>query len=165
MNKPAPAFKMPKEFNGYLAPYPLRSPTWEEMHMMIGLNICPTSDEQMEKDLAEKLKKEVGYQILTKRLDFYKVPVSIRVRMICASMCKSPGECVVMAWTLAKLYSENQRKVTMDDLCMGPFAAGFPDTDNKLAGHAVWEMQKGHMSGQDCDNLLDCAPWPHQEGA
>jgi hypothetical protein len=157
-------YKMPATFNGYLEPYPLRIPTPDEMKMMIGLNLAMVSDEQMEKDLAPKLEKEMGYQIITRRLDAYQVPVSIRVRLICSEMCSNPGECVVMAWTLAKIYSEIKRTVTMDDLFMGPFGNGFPDLDNKEAGQKLWDSQKGFNNGQDCDNLLDRAPWPHQEG-
>jgi hypothetical protein len=158
MNPHVP-LKIPKTFTGFLHPYPIRPLTEDETKALMQLMMAPPGAFD---DAPKKLEGDFAFGVMSKRLQAYKVPVEIRAMLFALMPCENPGHCVAMAWTLAKIYAGLKREVVMDDLVMGPFANGLPDTSGPVFGK-MWDQQKGFNNGMDCDNLLDCAPWPHLE--
>ena len=121
-------------------------------------------------DIAGKLQSFPQFMILDKRLQAYsryadRIPVQTRI--LCAFLCKSPGEAVMWAWTLHRMAADLEQAEQEDKLGLPyglvnihrwvqAFPMGAPDDDG-YAG--VWDQQKclpapdaGSMSP---DNLLD----------
>jgi hypothetical protein len=89
--------------------------------------------------------------ILVGRLALYREPVLVSETLILflGTLCKTPGECVLWAWTLANLYSQRKTAITLERWCHA-FPTGIP-TD--AAKRRIWRMQKSPIKGED--NLLD----------
>lgn len=86
-----------------------------------------------------------------KRLKWAKVPVSLGLGIFIAYMCKTPGIAVLWAYTLKKMHQKHDKMLTTTELSYS-FPLGFPTED---AMHEIWEGQKGHAHGLECDNILD----------
>lgn len=64
-----------------------------------------------------------------------------------------PGEAVMWAYTMNRMYL---RKGSLSMLTIGDlsnaFPWGFPDENER---HRLWDAQKGHEHGENCDNMVD----------
>lgn len=68
-----------------------------------------------------------------------------------SSLCKTPGDAVLWAWTLWQLYLKLNTTVTLK-IVYEEFPMGFPTEE---AGHEIWDNQKGYTHGIEVDNILD----------
>lgn len=143
---------MPPAFNGFMPPYPLRILSVDEAKVMLVLSRMP---EKSKLELEEKLKNTSNFAILTDRLAFHSVPVDFVARAFLSSLDGCfPGYMVVLAWTLAKIYSVLKQPITLEYLCLHEFAEGVPRSDEETFD-PVWLSQK-----VDQWNGVDGAPWP-----
>lgn len=152
---------IPAAFTGYLSPFPMRQMTEAETKFLLQLLMIPLEKEaEFEEHVRSTAPRNFGYGVLSKRLEFHKVPVSQTAILFGMQSLKSPGELVILAWTFAKLYSTLKRKITIHDL-IDVWPDGVPNTDAPEA-QALWDLQKNRDALIGADNLLDCAPWPHE---
>ena len=77
------------------------------------------------------------------------VKISEALAVLIVSLCKSPGECVMWAYTLFRMSQKRDRFITIQE-----WTEDFPDgipTDDEM--RRIWKLQKSSVPGQD--NLLD----------
>jgi hypothetical protein len=108
----------------------------------------------------EEFTKQIAYEelgicgkIFWDRLNLYGGKVSLPTAIIAITLSKGlPGNLVMWAFTLARLYKAAEKMVTISDLAE-VFPAGFPTEDGELE---IWDAQKGHEWGERAiDNMLD----------
>ena len=94
-------------------------------------------------------------QILFYRLDVAKVPVSVGLAIFLMQMSNgSPGELVMWAYTMNRIYDKQRKLLTMDVLSEH-FPWGFPHEKER---HRLWDAQKVHEHGREfhgTDNMVD----------
>jgi hypothetical protein len=97
-------------------------------------------------------------QILFYRLDIAKVEMSVGLALFLMHMSGgSPGELVMWAYTMNRIYDKRRKVLTMDVLSEF-FPWGFP---NEKERHRLWDAQKVHQHGEEfrggTDNMVDRA--------
>jgi hypothetical protein len=88
--------------------------------------------------------------VMTKRLP-ERVKVSMPVVLFIGNLMSSPGDAVMWAYTLTRMFDRKGSLITMSDLATA-FPWGFPTDDAKSR---IWDDQKGYTHGIKCDNILD----------
>lgn len=117
--------------------------------------ICVTHDSMGDK-VDENIVKTFPFQVLNKRLIFTNAKVSDWTKAYVTSLCQSPADAVLWAFTLAHIYAKRNEEVTMV-MWADEFPMGVP-TDAEY--HRLWDMQKG-KPGEKIDNWLDdFGVWP-----
>ena len=81
----------------------------------------------------------------------HEMEMNIMVPTFLSSISKTPGEAVMWAYTLYKLWLEIGVPITMVELT-NKFPQGFP---SESAMEEIWNSQKGRSNGIDVDNMLD----------
>jgi len=92
------------------------------------------------------------YQVLAKRLAYFKIPVNSHAICLIASMIDSPGKAVMWAYTLNEIYRIVAKEITIEDIVEHGFGDGFPiESEYKR----IWDAQKIKAKFPDSDNALD----------
>lgn len=123
----------------------------ETSEIYIKCSILETRDPQ---EFTEQHAAQMGMigKILFPRLKIFGAKCTLAVALaVCHISAGSPGNVVLYAFTLGRLFKQNNKIVDMMALS-NAFPIGFP---NEAGLQAVWETQKGHHWELDCDNLLD----------
>jgi hypothetical protein len=77
--------------------------------------------------------------------------LTLSAALVVASQCRKPGTSVLWAFTLNRMFQNQNQPVTLADLALA-FPIGFPTEE---AESEVWEAQKGNNWGEKVDNMLD----------
>ncbi len=140
--------------NDMLKAKPVRTMTRAEAEILLALTMITKSGRSFADALAGGLAKGIPmpptYEILSKRLDYHKVPYDAAAAFWLSSCSDRPGTAVLYAAALAALAHRNGNKAASFDDVVDAFAMGVPD---EPALQKVWESQKrpGHVP----DNWLD----------
>lgn len=103
----------------------------------------------------ELVNKSLAYQILRSRLEAVESPVELAPSMLVASICRSPGEAVMWAFTLNKIACETGKPVDLAALVQR-FPHGLP---SEKAYSDTWDAQK--EPGAPLGNAIDrMDEWP-----
>ncbi len=113
---------------------------------------CVMGDAQHGDDaIPEDYDGSQAHNIVQKRLDAAGADVSRWVVSFVATMCQSPGDCVLWAHALKTLGNKVGR-VDMQELT-NAFPMGFPSESER---RSCWDSQKGYNLGlEKVDNYLD----------
>lgn len=148
---------MPIEYQGLLTAA-LRDMTEDEARVFVAMSLAERQAPEMPKDLGKLLDKNLGYQVFSKRLDYFKIPVGWQLRVFIAGLCRNPAHAVMWAYTLALLHKQKNGPLAIGDF-VEKFPAGVPTED---ALNKAWDEQKRLVrpSGGS-DNWLDYPEqWP-----
>lgn len=123
--------------------------------------------EEAAQEILDSMSDLFATQVFTKRLQAYNPKVleliDPKVIILVLSLCSSPGDCVMWAYTLVHLLSRRDWKPLMLDDWVDAFPMGVPD---KEESHRIWDHQKGWAHKIKVDNLLDdFGYWPVMEPA
>lgn len=148
---------MPIEYQGLLNAA-VRDMTKGEAQAFCAMSLAEKMDPEMPKDMRKVLNKDFGYQVLSKRLDYFKIPVGWHLKVLVVSLCRNPAQVVMWAYTLALLYKEKKAELTMGDF-LSKFPKGVP-TEEAL--NKAWDEQKRLVRPSGgTDNWLDYPEqWP-----
>lgn len=130
----------------------------------------PEEEADFRAKMHSKLMDNFGYAVLYKRLEVVAGianKVSTFVTLFLTTLCKSPGDAVMWAYTLDYIYVlENGQNIDMNVLT-SYFPMGFPTED---ARHKAWDEQKWSVidpeydkerrTSMATDNWLDAGHWP-----
>lgn len=112
------------------------------------------------RDFTEEDASQMGFpgKLLWSRLQIYgrgESKISMACVLVSVIQCENPGDIVMWAFTLNRLYLEQQRTVTVGDLAEA-FPIGFPNAKGR---EEVWDAQKISNWGVELDdhndNMLD----------
>lgn len=93
-------------------------------------------------------------KVLIGRLDALKVPRTRAAEIIAGLGLQTPGEAVMMAVMLKRLYElQDPKPERITGIHVENFLSG--GTLNSEFCNALWDKQKGYTLGLNCDNLLD----------
>lgn len=139
---------------------PVRPMSRGEAEVLVGVMFLTASGKTLEDALAAgHMEPPTTYQILSKRLDYHKIPYDPAAAFWLASCSDRPGTAVLYATVLAALADKAGGKAASIDDVVNAFPMGVPD---EPALQKVWESQKryGHIP----DNWLDCPEaWTSQQ--
>lgn len=128
-----------------------RQMTEEETRIMCMLML--SGPEQHAAMLEQVRERSMAGAIVCSRLP-KEVEVAPSVLVFCASLCRTPGDAVMWAYTLSVAYWQHRQPVSMDHFATRMFPFGVPDSGGTV-GQRAWEAQKGYNNNIECDNLLD----------
>ena len=116
--------------------------------MFLFVTLKEESKEEIHKDILGLF----GFQVLKKRLEYYKIPVNDYViAFVSIALCNgNPGKCVMWAYTFHKIYKKENREIGIS-LLTKYFPYGFPK-ENEY--ERLWDAQK-MTTGEFTGNALD----------
>ena len=114
---------------------------------------CLLSEKQHGEDpIPEDFDGSPTHNIMAARIKASGAEVSRWVIAFLATMCDSPGDCVLWAHACKCMFGKDKEKLTMS-LLADHFPLGFP---NKEEARTCWDSQKGYNLGlEKVDNYLD----------
>ena len=100
-----------------------------------------------------------GYTIINNRLKNGNVEVSFALKALLVGLCKSPGECVMWAYTCALIKAKDNLKEVKIENWVNHFPFGIPTDDSMKK---AWDSQKVKDDEfARSDNLVDdYSKWP-----
>lgn len=130
--------------------YPLKPMNDTESKVLISLLMATKNGDIA--DLAEQVKDEKSYRMLTLRAEWAGFEVDPAPALLVCTLSATPAELVMY---LHAMYHSRSRKegesFTLDQLCE-TFALGFPDDEAK---HLAWNAQKVSKGNGSTFNGLD----------
>ena len=130
----------------------------EETNLFLHLTMSEMSGSNPPPDMVEELMRQAAPSIITSRISHAGVPwekvVNLPALLFLSTMdtMRSPGQCVMWAYTLLYMYAKYGRQVNID-LLSNVFPNGFPTLESY---DEMWDKQKGHnMKIDKLDNYLD----------
>lgn len=110
-----------------------------------------TSQEEVTQEMANKM-GDLG-RLFFSRIQFYGGKVTLGAFVVCATVSGGvPGNLVLYAFTLSRLYNTNKEKPVNVMTLANLFPWGFPTEEGLLE---IWDAQKGSKWGESVDNMLD----------
>jgi hypothetical protein len=129
-----------------------RNMTTEESKLFISLYMM----EENKNEKINDIKGKFLYHILSKRLKYYQIPVSPYLITFICCIIDSPGKAVMWAYTLAEMYSDQQKEIDFNRFSFSEFGMGIPIEEEYKR---IWDNQK--IGGK---NALDMNEYWQFEG-
>lgn len=104
-------------------------------------------------NIPEEIKENFIFNILNKRLIYFKVPVDDWLKVFISALCDSPGKAVMWAYALYQMHKKIQRELNVHDFSeIQYFGMGLPEESEYKR---IWDLQKVKPDYPKSDNALD----------
>lgn len=121
-----------------------------ETQIMLAL----TLNELYKDELPEEITNSFLVKVLTKRLEFFKIPVNKYVVTFIVCLIVNPGQAVMWAYALNEMYKEVEKEIDLWTFCLGNYFGNGIPTDEEY--NRIWLSQKvKDYQFPQSDNALD----------
>ena len=121
----------------------------EEVEVFIFISMAYLGGE----NIPEEIKENFIFNILNKRLIYFKVPVDDWLKVFISTLCDSPGKAVMWAYALFQMHKKIQRELNVHDFSeIQYFGMGLPEESEYKR---IWDLQKVKPDYPKSDNALD----------
>ena len=121
----------------------------EEVEVFIFISMAYLGGE----NISEEIKENFIFNVLNKRLIYFKVPVDDWLKVFISALCDSPGKAVMWAYALYQMHKKIQRELNVHDFSdIHYFGMGLPEESEYKR---IWDLQKVKPDYPKSDNALD----------